>query len=102
MHVCNDSLLFFSASVLGSQSMQQIFLLEISKYIPTRLLEYMLENASNSRCVRVRGMRDTIVGVVKELIKERAQDLLQGNSDHDDDVLSSLGKTPLYPGYQMT
>lgn len=80
------------ASVLGSQSMQQIFLLEVSKYIPTRLLEYMLENASNSRCVRVRGMRDTIVGVVKDLIKERAQDLLQGNGDHDDDVLSLLVK----------
>lgn len=95
MHGCNDYLpFFFSASVLGSQSMQQIFLLEVSKYIPTRLLEYMLEHASNSRCMRVRGMRDTIVGVAKELVKDKEQDLLQGNGDHDDDVLGLLGEAP--------
>jgi len=44
--------------------------------------------------MRVRGMRDTIVGVAKELIKDKEQDLLQGNDDHEDDVLGLLGKAP--------
>ncbi|KAL4062012.1 cytochrome P450 [Scleroderma citrinum] len=80
------------ASVLGSPSVEQIFLLEASKHIPTWLLEYMFEHTSNSRCVRVRQMRDTIIGVAKDLIRGKAEDLLQGDGDHDDDILGLLVK----------
>ena len=46
--------------------------------------------------MRVRGMRDTITGIAREFIKEKVQDLLQGNSDRNDDVLALLGKLLCY------
>lgn len=89
-----NCLAVFSASVLGSPSAGQIFFQELSKYIPPFFMEYLCEHSSDPRCVLVRAIRETVVGVSQELVKKREESLRLG--EHYDDALGLLGELPRY------
>ncbi|KAI6019151.1 cytochrome P450 [Pisolithus marmoratus] len=74
------------ASILGSPSPQHIFMLEILKYFPTWITEHLLEYSKDKRCMLVKGMRETIVGVAKELVKNRRDVYAEGSTDEYGDV----------------
>ncbi|OAX38351.1 cytochrome P450 [Rhizopogon vinicolor AM-OR11-026] len=76
--------------IFGSLSSGQIFFQGISKYIPYRILVYLGESSKNSRIVRMIEVRGLATSVAKQLVKDKAEMLLQGKGSRD--VFSLLVK----------
>ncbi|KAJ8594235.1 cytochrome P450 [Rhizopogon salebrosus TDB-379] len=74
----------------GSPSARQIFLQEISRYIPYRVHEYLGETSKNPRILRVREMKTVTTSFAKQMVKDKAKMLLQGKGSRD--VFSLLVK----------
>ncbi|OJA08713.1 hypothetical protein AZE42_07090 [Rhizopogon vesiculosus] len=76
--------------IFGSPSSGQILFQGISKYIPYRILVYLGESSKNSRIVRMNEVRGLATSVAKQLVKDKAEMLLQGKGSRD--VFSLLVK----------
>ncbi|KAJ8583434.1 cytochrome P450 [Rhizopogon salebrosus TDB-379] len=79
------------ADALGSPSDRQVFIQGVSKYIPTRILEYLGETAKTPRIMRLRETRKIATSVAKEMVKDKAEVLMQGKGNRD--VFSLLVKS---------
>jgi hypothetical protein len=77
------------ADAFGSPSDGQIFIQGVSKHIPTRILEYLGETAKNPRITRLRETGEIATSVAKEMVKDKAEMLMQGKGSRD--VFSLLG-----------
>ncbi|KAF8131862.1 cytochrome P450 [Boletus edulis] len=73
----------YLGDIFGLPSSKQIFLQAASKYIPACILQWLLENGSNTRLVRARDVRTTVTSIAKELVREKADTLLQGRGNTD-------------------
>ncbi|KAG6382164.1 cytochrome P450 [Boletus reticuloceps] len=73
----------YLGDIFGLPPSKQIFLQAASKYIPTCILQWLLENGSNTRLVRARDVRTTVTSIAKELVREKADTLLQGRGNTD-------------------
>ncbi|EGO00621.1 hypothetical protein SERLA73DRAFT_178475 [Serpula lacrymans var. lacrymans S7.3] len=71
------------SDIFGLPSAQQIFFQSVSKYLPMRLLDYLGDHGSSPRIVRMRDMQSVATGVAKDLVKEKAETLLQGKNNRD-------------------
>ncbi|KAJ8585151.1 cytochrome P450, partial [Rhizopogon salebrosus TDB-379] len=78
------------ADAFGSPSDGQIFIQGISKHIPTRILEYLGETVKNPRITRLRETGEIATSVAKEMVKDKAEMLMQGKGSRD--VFSLLVK----------
>ncbi|KAG2153139.1 cytochrome P450 [Suillus clintonianus] len=78
------------SDVFGSPSDRQILFQGISKYIPPRILEYVREMGKSPRILRMRETGSIATSVAKQLVKDKAEMLLQGEGSRD--VLSLLVK----------
>lgn len=74
------------ASILGSPPPQQIFMLEILKYLPTWMTEYVLERSKDKRCMLVKRMRKTVMGIGRELVRKRRDVYAVGGINECKDV----------------
>ncbi|KAF8131873.1 cytochrome P450 [Boletus edulis] len=73
----------FLADVFGLPSPKQIFILAASKFVPTRILQWLADNGSSPRLARVRDLKVMVTGIAKELVREKADALLQGKGNTD-------------------
>jgi hypothetical protein len=78
------------ADVFGSPSDKQVFIQGISKYIPIRILEYIANTAKNPRIARLRETGSIARSVAKQMVKDKAEMLMQGKGSRD--VFSLLGE----------
>ncbi|OAX39518.1 cytochrome P450, partial [Rhizopogon vinicolor AM-OR11-026] len=69
--------------IFGSPSSEQIFFQGVSKYIPYRILVYLGERSQNSRILRANEVRDLATSIAKQLVKDKAEMLLQGKGSRD-------------------
>lgn len=76
-------------AIYGSPSDGQIFLLWFSKYIPSQILEYLRERSKDPRMVRVREVASLVTSLAKQMVKDKAEVLLQGKGNRD--LFSLLG-----------
>ncbi|KAG2347348.1 cytochrome P450 [Suillus weaverae] len=76
--------------VFGSPSDAQILFQGISKYIPSRILEYLAEMNQNPRIARLHETGNMATSVAKQLVKDKAEMLLRGKGSRD--VFSLLVK----------
>ncbi|KAG0708534.1 cytochrome P450 [Suillus ampliporus] len=74
----------------GSPSDWQILFQGVSKYIPSRILEYFGDTSRNPRIVRLRETGRAATSVAKQMVKDKAEMLLQGKGSRD--VFSLLVK----------
>ncbi|KAI6096139.1 cytochrome P450 [Pisolithus sp. B1] len=74
------------ATIFGSPSPQQIFTSEILKYLPTWMTERGLELSKDKKCMLVKGMRETVVSVARELVRRRRDEYAGGGMDEYKDV----------------
>lgn len=75
--------------MFGSPSDRQVLIQGISRYIPPQILEYLGEVGKNPRMARLRDTGDMATSVAKQLVKDKAEVLLQGKGSRD--VFSLLG-----------
>ncbi|KAG1856005.1 cytochrome P450 [Suillus subalutaceus] len=78
------------ADVFGSPSDGQVLFQGISKYIPPRILQCIVEMGKNPRIARMRETGNLATSVAKQLVKEKAEMLLEGKGSRD--VFSLLVK----------
>ncbi|KAJ8584424.1 cytochrome P450 [Rhizopogon salebrosus TDB-379] len=71
------------ADAFGSPSDGQVFIQGVSKYIPTRILEYLGETTKNPRITRLRETGKIATSVAKEMAKDKAEMLMQGKGSRD-------------------
>ncbi|KIK40787.1 hypothetical protein CY34DRAFT_763985 [Suillus luteus UH-Slu-Lm8-n1] len=76
--------------VFGSPSDREVLIQGISRYIPPQILEYLGEVGKNPRMARLRDTGDMATSVAKQLVKDKAEVLLQGKGSRD--VFSLLVK----------
>ena len=76
-------------STFGAPTRGQILFMNLSRYLPGRLVRYLYENGSSPTLRKVRQNRDHAHRVARELIEQKRQDMLVGQSEKD--VLSLLG-----------
>ena len=88
---CNLTCVVPRSDIFGRPSAQQIFIQAASKYIPTRILEWMTDHGSNPRLERARETKRAATEAAKELLREKAETLLAGKGSRD--VFSLLGRT---------
>ncbi|KAG1824493.1 cytochrome P450 [Suillus subaureus] len=74
----------------GSPSDGEVLFQEISKYIPPQIMEYFVEKGKNPRVTRMRETGDLATSVAKQLVKDKAEMLLEGKGSRD--VFSLLVK----------
>jgi hypothetical protein len=87
--IYTQSVLGHRNDALGAPSAGQIFFQGISRYIPYRILEYLGETSKNPRILRIREAETLATSFAKEMVKDKAEILLQGKSSRD--VFSLLG-----------
>jgi len=75
--------------VFGSPSERQILFQGVSKFIPSRILEYLGDTGKSPRFVRLREARSVATSVAKQMVKDKAETLLQGKGSRD--IFSLLG-----------
>ena len=71
----------------------QVFMQAASKHIPTRIFQWMVENGQSPRLARARDVKIMVTSIAKELVREKADALLQGKGDQD--IFSLLSVFPL-------
>ena len=71
----------------------QIFIQAASKHIPTRIFQWIVDNGPSLRLARAREVKIMVTSVAKELVREKADALLQGKGNQD--IFSLLGVLPL-------
>ncbi|OAX37779.1 cytochrome P450 [Rhizopogon vinicolor AM-OR11-026] len=76
--------------IFGSPSDMQVFFQGVSRYIPSRILEYIGKRSKSPRIVRMREAGNIITSVAKQIVKDKAEVLLQGKGNRD--VFSLLVK----------
>ena len=76
-------------STFGTPTRGQILFINLSRYLPGRLVRYLYENGSGPTLQKVRQNRDHAHRVARELIEQKRRDMLVGQSEKD--VLSLLG-----------
>ncbi|OAX35971.1 cytochrome P450 [Rhizopogon vinicolor AM-OR11-026] len=76
--------------VFGSPSNGQIVFQEVSRHIPFRILEYLMETSKSPRMQRVREVAVLATSLAKDMVKDKVELLLQGKSNRD--VFSLLVK----------
>ena len=69
--------------------MEQIFALAASKYILPSILQWITEHGSSPQFARARDMKSMVTTVITELVREKADALLQGKGSRD--IMSLLG-----------
>ena len=67
----------------------QIFIQAASKHIPTQIYQWMADNGPSPRLARARDVKIMVTSVAKELVREKADALLQGKGNRD--IFSLLG-----------
>ncbi|KAG6333139.1 hypothetical protein ID866_5953 [Astraeus odoratus] len=83
-----DSMLL---DVFGTPSVAQIFMEESLQYIPEEILEYCSKHSSNPRLRRIRENKEVTAAIAKDLMKEKADSLLEERGAQD--ILTLLVKT---------
>ncbi|OJA18401.1 hypothetical protein AZE42_06398 [Rhizopogon vesiculosus] len=78
------------ADIFGSRSDREIFFQGVLRYIPSRILEYLMKRSENPRIVRMREVGSLATSVARQMVKEKAEVLLQGKGSRD--VFSLLVK----------
>ncbi|KAG6382155.1 cytochrome P450 [Boletus reticuloceps] len=73
----------FLADVFGLPPPKQIFILAASKFVPTRILQWLVDNGSSPRLARVRDLKIMVTDIAKELVREKADALLRGQGNTD-------------------
>ncbi|KAN0081681.1 Cytochrome P450 [Tylopilus felleus] len=73
----------YLGDIFGLPPAKQIFIQAASKYIPTHIYQWMLDNGSNPRLARARDVKNTVTDVAKELVREKGGALLQGKGNTD-------------------
>ncbi|KAH0828945.1 cytochrome P450 [Lanmaoa asiatica] len=73
----------FLGDIFGLPPAKQIFMHAASRYIPMGILQWILGHASNSRLARARDGKNAVTDVAKELLREKADALLQGKDNWD-------------------
>ena len=71
----------------------QIFIQAASKHIPMRIYQWMVDNGPSPRLERARDVKIMVTKIAKELVREKADALLQGKGNQD--IFSLLGVSPL-------
>ena len=77
-------------ATFGAPSRGQLLSMNLCRYIPARVIRYMLETGSDPGLQKARENRDLAHRVARELIQQKRRDMLVGQSEKD--VLSLLGK----------
>jgi len=77
--------------VFGFPSLRLIFTQAMARYMPKRLLHYLAFNSSSPRTQKIHSITSLADKVSKQLIEEKAEMILAGNSSRD--VLSILVKS---------
>lgn len=77
--------------MFGAPSDKQVLIQGISRYIPPQILEYLGEVGKNPRMARLRDTGILATSVAKQLVKDKAEVLLQGKGSRD--VFSLLGRS---------
>jgi hypothetical protein len=88
--IYTQSVFGYRHGTFGAPSSRQIFLQEISRYIPYQVHEYLGETSKNPRILRVREMKTITTSFAKQMVKDKAKMLLQGKGSRD--VFSLLGE----------
>jgi hypothetical protein len=70
-----------------------VFVLGFLKYIPIRILEYIVNTVKNPRLTRLRETGGIMASVAKQMVKDKAEMLMQGEGSRD--VFSLLGECTL-------
>ncbi|KAF8557930.1 cytochrome P450 [Imleria badia] len=71
------------ADIFGLPPAKLIFMLAASKHIPVWILQWIAENGPGPRITRARDVKIMVTSVAKELVKEKADALLQGKGNQD-------------------
>ncbi|KAG0708519.1 cytochrome P450, partial [Suillus ampliporus] len=74
----------------GSPSDWQILFQGVSKYIPSRILEYLADTSKSPRIARIRETGSVATSAAKQMVKDKAEMLLQSKGSRD--VFSLLVK----------
>jgi hypothetical protein len=77
------------SDTFGSPSDKQVFFQEFAKFIPNHILEYIVNTTKNPRITRLRETGNLAMSVAKQMVKDKAEMLLQGKGSRD--VFSLLG-----------
>ncbi|OJA15903.1 hypothetical protein AZE42_11499 [Rhizopogon vesiculosus] len=75
--------------IFGSPSNERIFFREVSKYIPDRILQYLVETSNNPGIQRAREVASLATSLARQMVTDKAEMLLQGKGNRD--VFSLLG-----------
>jgi len=78
------------SDVFGRPSAQQIFIQAASTYFPPWILEWMTDHGPGTRLERAREVKKMATEVAKEMVREKAETLLEGKGSRD--VFSLLGR----------
>ena len=76
-------------STFGAPSRGQLLFMNLSRYIPARVIRYIFETGSDPGLQKARENRDHAHRVARELIQQKKQEMLVGQSEKD--ILSLLG-----------
>ncbi|KAJ8585426.1 cytochrome P450 [Rhizopogon salebrosus TDB-379] len=85
-HACGSMM----ADAFGSPSDEEVFVLGFLKYIPIRILDFIVNTAKNPRLARLRETGRIVGSVAKQMVKDKAEMLMQGEGSRD--VFSLLVK----------
>ena len=83
-------------STLGAPSPGQLLFINTCDHIPSRVLRYLLESATDPALQKARENRGYAHRVARELIQQKRQEVAAGQSERD--VLSLLGACRHSPG----
>ena len=76
--------------VFGHPSAIYLLVREVSKYLPTPILDWRSDHSSDPRMQRVREMKTVATDIARELVHEKAESLLAGKGSRD--VFSLLSR----------
>ena len=76
-------------STFGTPSRGQLLFMNLCLFLPARVIRYMFEKGSDPGLRKARENRDLAHSVARELIQQKRQEMLVGQSEKD--ILSLLG-----------
>lgn len=77
-------------STFGAPSHGQLLFMNLCRYLPARFIRYMLETGSDPALQKARGNRELAHRVARELVQQKRQEMVVGQSEKD--ILSLLGE----------
>lgn len=79
-----------SVNAFGNPSNMNILFWNVAKYIPDRILKFVLDTAPSARLIRVRHTEKVVIDVARALVHDKSSALLQAQGTKD--IMSLIGQ----------